>query len=183
MHLFLFISVGSGPLQRWDQNHGRCGIRTGKKTWIRSRIFMTFPLNINLIIPFKDNKGERLKLYLGEMESFQGRLNNRVEELKEELVDIFGNTFELTIAARSDGSTKKYYWRFKSSKQDRKYNRLQADSVVEYLSGMVDKRKLRVKEMELELIYINANMKLLKGMKDSIKQSQNESEMLLQANI
>ena len=48
---------------------------------------------------------------------------------------------------------------------------------------MVDKRKLRVKEMELELIYINANMKLLKGMKDSIKQSQNESEMLLQANI
>ena len=49
---------------------------------------MALPLNINLIIPFKDNKGERLKLYLGEMESFQGRLNNRVEELKEELVDI-----------------------------------------------------------------------------------------------
>ena len=144
---------------------------------------MSFPLNINLIIPFKDNKGERLKLYMAEMETFKLQLESRVAELKEELDEIFGGMFELTIAARSDGNSKKFYWRFKSSKQNRKYNRLQADSVVEYLSSVDDKRKLRVKEVEMELIYINANLKLLKGMKDSIEQSANEAEMLLQANI
>lgn len=144
---------------------------------------MSFPLNINLIIPFKDNKGERLKLYMSEIETFKLQLESRVAELKEELDEIFGDLFELTIAARSDGNSKKFYWRFKSSKQDRKYNRLQAESVVEYLSSVDDKRKLRVKEVEMELIYINANLKLLKGMKDSIEQSVNEAEMLLQANI
>jgi len=144
---------------------------------------MSFPLNINLIIPFKDNKGERLKLYMADIEAFKLQLESRVTELKDELDDIFGGMFELTITARSDGNSKKFFWRFKSSKQDRKFNRLQADSVVEYLSGVDDKRKLRVKEVELELIYINANLKLLKGMKDSIAQSVNEADMLLQANI
>jgi hypothetical protein len=120
---------------------------------------------------------------MSEIETFKLQLESRVAELKEELDEIFGDLFELTIAARSDGNSKKFYWRFKSSKQDRKYNRLQAESVVEYLSSVDDKRKLRVKEVEMELIYINANLKLLKGMKDSIEQSVNEAEMLLQANI
>lgn len=144
---------------------------------------MSFPLNINLIIPFKDNKGERQKLYLAEIEVFKAQLESRVEDLKNELDEIFGAMFELSISARSDGSAKKFFWRFKSTKQDRKYNRLQADSVVEYLSRVDDKRKLRVKEIEMELIYINANMKLLKGMRDSIDQSVKELQMLLQANI
>ncbi|MCF6194047.1 MAG: hypothetical protein L3J46_06920 [Kangiellaceae bacterium] len=144
---------------------------------------MSFPLNINLIIPFKDNKGDRLKLYMADIDAFKLQLESRVTDLKVELDDIFGGMFELTISARSDGNSKKYFWRFKSSKRDRKFNRLQADSVVEYLSGVDEKRKLRVKEVELELIYINANLKLLKGMKDSIEQSVNEAEMLLQASI
>jgi len=144
---------------------------------------MSFPLNINLIIPFKDNKGERQKLYLAEIEVFKAQLESRVEDLKNELDEIFGAMFELSISARSDGSAKKFFWRFKSTKQDRKYNRLQADSVVEYLSRVDDKRKLRVKEIEMELIYINANMKLLKGRRDSIDQSVKELQMLLQANI
>lgn len=144
---------------------------------------MSFPLNINLIIPFKDNKGNRLNLYINGIEGFKIQLESRVDEIKLELDEIFFGKFELTIAARSDGNSKKYYWRFKSSKKDRKYNRLQADSVMEYLTSIDETRKLWVKETEMELIYINANLKLLKGMKDSIEQSENDVEMFLQANV
>ena len=144
---------------------------------------MIFPLNINLIIPFKDNKGERLKLYLSNIEVFKTQLLDRVEELKIELDSLFGDMFELSISARSDGSTKKYFWRFKSRKQDRTFNRLHAESVVEYLSKIHDDRKLRVKEMEVELIHINANLKILKNLKDAIDQTKHDKKMLLQANI
>ncbi|GLQ31402.1 hypothetical protein O0V09_15125 [Dasania sp. GY-19] len=144
---------------------------------------MSVPLNINLIIPFKDNKAGRLNLYRKEIEAFKEMLGQRVEELKEELVSLLGEDFELTLAARSDGNSRKYYWRFKSSKRDRKYNRLHADSIVEYLRVFDDERKLRLKETEEELIYINANLKLIKGMLDSIDQSVDEKAELRSAII
>jgi hypothetical protein len=144
---------------------------------------MTVPLNINLIIPFKDNKAGRLNLYRKEIEAFKEMLGQRVEELKEELVSLFGENFELTLAARSDGNSRKYYWRFKSSKRDRKYNRLHAGSIVEYLRVFDDERKLRLKETEEELIYINANLKLIKGMLDSIDQAVDEKAELRSAII
>ncbi|AIW17286.1 hypothetical protein VITU102760_21995 [Vibrio tubiashii] len=144
---------------------------------------MSVPLNINLIIPFKDNKAGRLNLYRKEIEAFKEMLGQRVEELKEELVSLFGENFELTLAARSDGNSRKYYWRFKSSKRDRKYNRLHADSIVEYLRVFDDERKLRLKETEEELIYINANLKLIKGMLDSIDQAVDEKAELRSAII
>tara|TARA_B100000953_G_scaffold285476_1_gene266083 strand:+ start:217 stop:651 length:435 start_codon:yes stop_codon:yes gene_type:complete len=144
---------------------------------------MSVPLNINLIIPFKDNKAGRLNLYRKEIEAFKEMLGQRVEELKEELVSLLGEDFELTLAARSDGNSRKYYWRFKSSKRDRKYNRLHADSIVEYLRVFDDERKLRLKETEEELIYINANLKLIKGMLDSIDQAVDEKAELRSAII
>lgn len=144
---------------------------------------MSVPLNINLIIPFKDNKAGRLNLYRKEIEAFKEMLGQRVEELKEELVSLFGENFELTLAARSDGNSRKYYWRFKSSKRDRKYNRLHSDSIVEYLRVFDDERKLRLKETEEELIYINANLKLIKGMLDSIDQAVDEKAELRSAII
>jgi hypothetical protein len=155
---------------------------------------MSFPLNINLIIPFKDNKGDRLKLYLADIKVFKVQLELRVEDLKNDLDEIFGTTFELTISARSDGSVKKYYWRFKSSKQDRKYNRLRAESVLKYLATVDETRRFRVKEVESELLFrvkeveselldINANMKLLKGMVDSIELSMKEKQLLRQINF
>lgn len=144
---------------------------------------MSAPLNINLIIPFKDNKGRRLNLYRSEIEAFRGQLWKRVDELNGELVSLFGENFDLTLAARSDGSTKKYFWRFTSSKRDRNFNRLHADSVIEYVRSIDDARKLRLKETEEELIYINANLKLIKGMLDAIDQSIIEKQDLMSTEI
>lgn len=144
---------------------------------------MSLPLNINLIIPFKDNKGRRLALYRNEIEAFRDSLGDRVGGMKDELVSLFGERFELTIAARSDGNSRKYYWRFKSSKRDRKYNRLHADTVVEYLGQYDHDRKLKLRELEEELIYINANLKLIKGMLDAIDQSEDERGALNAATI
>ena len=135
-------------------------------------------LNLNLIIPFKDKRGQKLLLYKSELERFKSSLEVRSGEMNEELVDLFGDKFELTIAARSDGNSKKYFWRFKSSKFDRKYNRLYSEPVICYIEKYDSNRKLRLKEMEQELIYINANSKLIKGMLDSIDQSKEEQNHL-----
>lgn len=132
---------------------------------------MQQPLNINLIIPFKDNTAGRLALYRRELDLFKAQLNDRVEELKDELASLFGEKFELTIAARSDGNAKKFFWRFTSSKRGRSYARLQDEPVCSYASQYDNARKLRLKEIEEELLDINANLKLLKGMLDSIEQS------------
>ena len=144
---------------------------------------MGSPLNINLLIPFKDNKGRRLDLYRNEIESFKVALGDRVNDIKTEIAQMFGDSFELTIAARSDGNSKKYYWRFKSSKRDRKYNRLQAETIVSYLADFERDRLLWLKEVEEELIYINANLKLVKGMLDSIDQSVGELKSLRDSNL
>jgi len=138
--------------------------------------FDIVPLNLNLIIPFKDNKGERRNLFLLEIGRFSVALSARAGELKTELVDLFGAQFELTIAARSDGTAKRYYWRFKSSKRDRKFNRLIAESIQEYISIFDDHRILRLEEMEEELMYINANQKVIKSMSSAIEQLLTELE-------
>jgi hypothetical protein len=144
---------------------------------------MTSSLNINLIIPFKDNKGLKLTRYKNELGEFQELLTLRVEELKQEIDSLYGKKFILTIGARSDGNSKRYYWRFKARARDRKYTRLYAESVIEYLGDFNDDRKLRLKEIEQELIFINANFKMIKGNLDAIQQSQNESNQLFDANI
>lgn len=135
------------------------------------------PLNINILIPFKDNKGQRRNLYRLEIVRFSERLDSRVVDLRSELIDLFGADFALNITARSDGNSKKYYWRFKSSKRDRKFNRLGVSSVLEYLAEFDDQRRLRVKEIEEELIYINGNLKLVKGMLDAIDQVEEELDV------
>lgn len=140
-------------------------------------------LNINLIIPFKDNKGKRLELYKLEMDRFKEELCCRAESLKGELLEWFGDTFELTIAARSDGYTKKFYWRFKSSSRDRKFSRLDYEPISQYLRDLQSPHVLRLKDIEEELIYINANLKVIKGLNDAMSQCSEEQEKLLGLNI
>ncbi len=136
------------------------------------------PLNINLIIPFKDNRGRRLELYKAEIDRFKEQLCGEAEALKERVLAWFGTDFDLTIAARSDGYTKKYYWRFKSSSRDRKFNRLQAPPVIDYLKQFRHPQIIRLKEAEETLIYLNANLKVIKGMNDAICQCMSERDEL-----
>ena len=140
---------------------------------------MSFPLNINLIIPFKDNEGNRLRLYIRSIMDFKLQLEERVEEVLSDLDSLFAGKCKLTITSRSDGHAKKYFWRFKTRDSDRKFHRVTAEPVVEYLSTVHEQQRLRVREHEMELIYINANLKLLKGMMDSIEQSVEEIDVLV----
>lgn len=139
------------------------------------------PLNINLLIPFKDNIGKRQNLYLIEIERFRKSLEDEVESIKVELDDLFGKEFEISIAGRSDGNSKRYYWRFKSSKKDRKFNRLNSSSLSDYLSKFSDDQKNQLKDIERSIIYINANLKLVKGMIDSLAQCNDEIQSVHEA--
>ena len=135
---------------------------------------MADSLNINLLIPFKDNSGARRNLYKAEIEKFRAQLDARASEIGDDLATIFGDNFELAISSRSDGTTRKYFWRFRSSKRDRKYVRLAAVSIQDYLRSL-DREEIRhLKVLEEEIIYLNANLRLLKAMADSIEQSENE---------
>ena len=132
------------------------------------------PLNINLLIPFKDNRGFRQNLYLQEIERFRKALEAEVDSIKSELDDLFGKNFELSLVGRSDGNAKRYYWRFKSSKKDRKFNRLNSESLYDYLNKFSDVQKTQLKDIERTIIYVNANLKMLKGMIDSLTQCNDE---------
>lgn len=131
-------------------------------------------LNINLLIPFKDNSGARRNLYKAEIEKFRAQLDARASEIGDDLATIFGDNFELAISSRSDGTTRKYFWRFRSSKRDRKYVRLAAVSIQDYLRSLDREEMRHLKVLEEEIIYLNANLRLLKAMADSIEQSENE---------
>jgi hypothetical protein len=144
---------------------------------------MTFPLNINLIIPFKDNKGTRRKMYVRDLEAFRDSLDSHALRIKTGIEEFMGSGFELAIAARSDGVTKKYFWRFRSGERDRKYNRLHAESVREYIGIFHYSQKVVLVEAEQELIYINANLRLVKNMLESIEQSVSETAELLEINL
>ena len=135
---------------------------------------MADSLNINLLIPFKDNSGARRNLYKAEIEKFRAQLDTRASEIGDDLATIFGDNFELAISSRSDGTTRKYFWRFRSSKRDRKYVRLAAVSIQDYLRSLDREEKRHLKVLEEEIIYLNANLRLLKAMADSIEQSENE---------
>ena len=138
--------------------------------------------NINLLIPFKDNKGDRLKVVCSDVERFRKELDDRVDRLKNDIdAKITGS--ELTIAARSDGNSEKYYWRFKNSSRDRKYNRLHAEPVIEYLGVLNYDISAWLVEVEEELIYINANLKLVKGILDAIDQVSEEKKDLFNVNL
>jgi hypothetical protein len=135
---------------------------------------MADSLNINLLIPFKDNSGARRNLYKAEIEKFRAQLDARASEIGDDLATIFGDSFELAISSRSDGTTRKYFWRFRSSKRDRKYVRLAAVSIQDYLRSLDREEMRHLKVLEEEIIYLNANLRLLKAMADSIEQSENE---------
>ena len=135
---------------------------------------MADSLNINLLIPFKDNSGARRNLYKAEIEKFRAQLDARASEIGDDLATIFGDNFELAISSRSDGTTRKYFWRFRSSKRDRKYVRLAAVSIQDYLRSLDREEMRHLKILEEEIIYLNANLRLLKAMADSIEQSENE---------
>ena len=101
-------------------------------------------------------------------------VSGRASEIGDDLATIFGDNFELAISSRSDGTTRKYFWRFRSSKRDRKYVRLAAVSIQDYLRSLDREEMRHLKVLEEEIIYLNANLRLLKAMADSIEQSENE---------
>ncbi len=138
-------------------------------------IYSNSPLNLNLIIPFKDNKESARKLYLGELIQFKESLEFRVSELKTKLVDRFGSELKISIAARSDGGVKRYYWRFTSKLKKRTFNRLCDHQVQAYLFSEFDRAAiLSLKEIEEELIYINGNMKIAKSIETAINKFDEE---------
>ncbi len=108
-------------------------------------------------------------MFLRELNEFEEQLEDEIIEIKGELESLFDGSFGVGLVSRSDGTAKKYYWRFKSSKKDRKFHRLSAYAIQEYIQSLDLERKRFLKEVEENIIYINANIKLIKNMRDGIE--------------
>ena len=139
---------------------------------------MPHPLNINLYIPFKDNKGARRARCRLELETFREEIIARAEELKEEVGQIFARGEGMSMLSKSDGNSKKYYWRIKAGEPSRRYFRLAADEPRAIFERTSEICQMRLIEIEQEIISLNANLRLVKGMLDSIDQYEQEQEDL-----
>lgn len=138
---------------------------------------MNEPL-VNTLIPFKDNKGVRQRLFVTEMESVSKDIEKRAGELKEEVRTLFGDGLQIALVGRSDRGTTAYYWRSRSTKSDRKFRRLANGELKEYLDTL-DKTRLRaLRAIEEEIIYCNANLKAIKAMTNTLEKSNSEQEEL-----
>ena len=143
-------------------------------------IYSNSPLNLNLIIPFKDNKGGSQKLYRNDLAKFCTELDLRVDDLKSGLAERFGAKLKVAISSRSDGGVKRYYWRFTSKSKKRTFNRLYDEVVFEYLGSNFDREEvISLKAVEEELIYINANLKVIKSIENAISKLEDESTKLI----
>ena len=72
-------------------------VHAGLKTWYMLMIYTNFPLNLNLIIPFKDKKGIRGNRLLLELKKYEEQLHQRAVDLKAELLTAFKSSFGLSI--------------------------------------------------------------------------------------
>ncbi len=147
-------------------------------------IYSNFPLNLNLIIPFKDKKGIRKTRLLVELKKYEKQLHQRVVDLKAELLTVFKSSFGLSITKRTGTTSNKYYWRKTSRKSKRTYNRLSDECIINFLNDGFSRREVRdLQDAENELILINANLRLVYhiegAIKDTAKELTNTHEMEL----
>ncbi len=155
-------------------------VQTAFYKWYALMIYSNSPLNLNLIIPFKDNKDFSKKLYMKELSQFRDDLEGRVVDLKSKLNERFGSALKISIASRSDGGVKRYYWRFTSKLQKRTFNRLCEPQLQAYLNAEFGRSAiLSLKEIEEELIYINGNMKIARTIETTLKKFDEEITSLI----
>ena len=129
---------------------------------------MTSSLNLNLIIPFKDNR-DAFTSYVLSLDSFRDELEGEVVRCQSVLESLFSSNQKITIASRSSGSAKKYFWRLTGTGMNRSYSRLNDEHIKPVIETMNRNQLILLIEIEETLVYVNGNMKAIRGMLDSIK--------------
>jgi len=150
-----------------DQN-GWFGVdRNIQSRWISTVNLGQSPLNINLIISFKDNKrGWRSRLDR-EIEAHMILIEERVQEIKEEMIPIFGPDFEIGIFARANRAARSFTWRYRATSKNRKHARLCDPSFSEVWSRLHHDQRIVLRSIEQELLALNANLSILGAIKNA----------------
>lgn len=117
-----------------------------------------FPLNLNLIISFKDNRQGAHSQLLREIEDFVSAMDQRIGEIKAEMEPLFGEAFPITIAPRTLKSSRTYYWRYRAKDAQRKYARLSDPLFKPVIAGLHPDQIMTLKSVENEVLAINANL-------------------------
>ncbi len=147
-------------------------------------IYINSPLNLNLIIPFKDKKGIRKNRLLLELRKYEEQLHQSVVDLKSELSKAFKSSFGLSITKRTGTTSNKYYWRMTSRNSKRTFNRLFDEPILKFLGDGFSRREVAdLKKVEDELILINANLRLVYHLKGSIIDSESELKSNLEIEL
>ncbi|EIF42846.1 hypothetical protein DOK_11716 [gamma proteobacterium BDW918] len=138
-----------------------------QNAWIKTVKSGQSPLNINLIISFKDNKREWRSRLDREIESQMLLIDERVREIKEEMIPVFGPDFEIAIFARANRAARSFTWRYRASTKNRKHARLCDPSFAEVLARLHPDQRITLRSIEVELLALNANLSILGAIKNA----------------
>ncbi|POP51573.1 hypothetical protein C0068_16690 [Zhongshania marina] len=126
------------------------------------------PLNLNLIISFKDNKERGHTQLLREIDDFAVELDDRVSEIKGEMEPLFGKDFPLSIYVRALKTTRTYFWRYRGKAAQRKYARLTDPIFQPVVASLHPDQLITLRSMESELLTINANLVVVHALKNAL---------------
>lgn len=126
------------------------------------------PLNLNLIISFKDNKEGVHARLLREIDDFAGELDERVSQIKGEIETLFGTDFPLSIYVRALKTTRTYFWRYRGKAAQRKYARLTDSIFKPVVTSLHPDQVITLRSIESELLTINANLLVIHALKNAI---------------
>lgn len=133
---------------------------------------------INIYIPFKDNKDEtKQSLFLGRLKADSDRIEKRIEALRAD-AEVLAGDIKIGVVCRSDNGTPTYYWRYKSKTKNRKFHRLSNKDLFEYLCSFTTERMDTLIRIEEEIIYCNANLKILYKYRSEISKTNSELNKL-----
>ena len=140
---------------------------------------MDSPLNINLIIPFKDNNDLGKNTTKRRMVDFQNEILSRVDDISDYLKSRFGSDFGLQIKRRNSRGIVGFHWRIIEKDNKSIFRRLNDDQCIDLLKTNLDREgRLEMVEIEKELLCLNANMRVSKIIEQSIDLLVQEHEVL-----
>lgn len=133
---------------------------------------------INIYIPFKDNKdGRKQSHFLGVLNVDIQNIDKKIDSLISDAKVLVGD-IDIGIVCRSDNGTPAYYWRYKSKIKGRKFYRLSNDDLFDYLCTLPSRHIDTLGGIEEDLIYCNANLRIIYKFKNEIKKTNLEIEDL-----
>lgn len=137
---------------------------------------MDSPLNLNLILTFKDNSENGSNIILQNLATLEQNIIERASQLEAYKNSLFEDFTKLEIVIRNHRSTLTICWREKKPKNYRDYYRLNSNQLSDCIESIRGSKLEWLFEIEKEVLILNGNLKLISWHRSILKNTQVELE-------